>query len=82
MPNLIAWERRRGTVIAKRADRDGKPVSGFVTHIQRPDETVFLISDTIAARGGLLSSRDFRCEMLLRSDRYFAHAAIKEMHPP
>ena len=39
--NLIEWERRRATLIAKRTERDGKPVYRFNIKLQGEDETVF-----------------------------------------
>lgn len=39
--NLIEWERRRATLIAKRETRDGKPVYRFDIRLQGDDETVF-----------------------------------------
>lgn len=39
--NLIEWERRRGTLIATRTERDGTPVYRFDIQLQGQDETVF-----------------------------------------
>lgn len=39
--NLIEWERRRATLIAKRGERNGLPVYRFDIRIQGQDETVF-----------------------------------------
>ncbi|WP_116133312.1 protocatechuate 3,4-dioxygenase subunit alpha [Tropicimonas sp. IMCC34043] len=39
--NLIEWERRRQTLIAKRSMRDGTPVYRFEIRLQGEDETVF-----------------------------------------
>ncbi|MGI9402774.1 MAG: protocatechuate 3,4-dioxygenase subunit alpha [Rhizobiaceae bacterium] len=39
--NLIEWERRRSTLIAKRSERDGKAVYRFEIKLQGDDETVF-----------------------------------------
>lgn len=39
--NLIEWERRRGTLIAKRTEKDGKVVYRFDIRLQGEDETVF-----------------------------------------
>lgn len=39
--NLIEWERRRATLIAKRSLRDGIPVYRFDIRLQGEDETVF-----------------------------------------
>lgn len=39
--NLIEWERRRPTLIAKRTERDGQPVYRFDIKLQGEDETVF-----------------------------------------
>ncbi|MGR3758539.1 protocatechuate 3,4-dioxygenase subunit alpha [Roseobacteraceae bacterium NS-SX3] len=39
--NLIEWERRRATLIAKRSERDGTPVYRFDIRLQGEDETVF-----------------------------------------
>ncbi len=39
--NLIEWERRRATLIAKRHEADGKVVYRFDIRIQGEDETVF-----------------------------------------
>lgn len=39
--NLIEWERRRATLIAKRTERDGQPVYRFDVKLQGQDETVF-----------------------------------------
>ncbi|MCW8842474.1 MAG: protocatechuate 3,4-dioxygenase subunit alpha, partial [Rhodobacteraceae bacterium] len=39
--NLIEWERRRATLIAKRSERDGQTVYRFDLKIQGEDETVF-----------------------------------------
>ena len=39
--NMIEWERRRPTLIAKRSERNGKPVYRFDIHMQGEDETVF-----------------------------------------
>ncbi|WP_422039515.1 protocatechuate 3,4-dioxygenase subunit alpha [Roseibium sp.] len=39
--NLIEWERRRATLIAKRSVRDGKIVYRFDIKLQGEDETVF-----------------------------------------
>lgn len=39
--NVIEWERRRKTLIAKRSERDGKIVYRFDIRLQGEDETVF-----------------------------------------
>lgn len=39
--NLIEWENRRATLIARRTDRDGKTVYRFDIKVQGEDETVF-----------------------------------------
>ncbi|MCB1972818.1 MAG: protocatechuate 3,4-dioxygenase subunit alpha, partial [Geminicoccaceae bacterium] len=40
--NLIEWENRRGTLLAKRAgERDGVPVYRFEIRLQGDNETVF-----------------------------------------
>ncbi len=39
--NLIEWERRRQTLIARRTERDGKVVYRFDIRVQGEDETVF-----------------------------------------
>ncbi|MCP9482819.1 protocatechuate 3,4-dioxygenase subunit alpha [Shimia sp. CNT1-13L.2] len=39
--NLIEWERRRATLLAKRGERDGQIVYRFDIKIQGEDETVF-----------------------------------------
>ncbi len=39
--NLIEWERRRATLLAKRTERDGKVVYRFDICLQGEDETVF-----------------------------------------
>lgn len=39
--NLIEWERRRATLIAKRDQRDGVPVYRFDIRLQGDEETVF-----------------------------------------
>ncbi|SNS54102.1 protocatechuate 3,4-dioxygenase subunit alpha [Tropicimonas sediminicola] len=39
--NLIEWERRRATLIAKRGERDGQIVYRFDIKLQGQDETVF-----------------------------------------
>lgn len=39
--NLVEWEKRRATLIAKRTERDGKPVYRFDIRLQGDDETVF-----------------------------------------
>ena len=39
--NLIEWERRRATLIAKRSERDGQAVYRFDIKLQGQDETVF-----------------------------------------
>ena len=39
--NLIEWERRRATLLAKRSERDGKIVYRFDIKLQGEDETVF-----------------------------------------
>ncbi|MFT4012185.1 MAG: protocatechuate 3,4-dioxygenase subunit alpha [Paracoccus sp. (in: a-proteobacteria)] len=39
--NMIEWERRRATLIAKRGLRDGVPVYRFEIRLQGEDETVF-----------------------------------------
>ena len=39
--NLVEWERRRATLLAKRGERDGKVVYRFDIKIQGEDETVF-----------------------------------------
>ena len=39
--NLIDWERRRATLIARRTDRDGQIVYRFDIRVQGQDETVF-----------------------------------------
>ena len=39
--NLIEWENRRGTLIAKRTERDGIPVYRFDIRLQGEEETVF-----------------------------------------
>ncbi|MEM9632066.1 MAG: protocatechuate 3,4-dioxygenase subunit alpha [Pseudomonadota bacterium] len=39
--NLIEWERRRKTLLAKRTERDGKTVYRFDVKLQGEDETVF-----------------------------------------
>ena len=38
---LIEWERRRKTLLARRMERDGKPVYRFDIRVQGEDETVF-----------------------------------------
>ncbi|WP_299808629.1 protocatechuate 3,4-dioxygenase subunit alpha [uncultured Roseibium sp.] len=39
--NLIEWEQRRQTLIARKSERDGKPVYRFDIKLQGQDETVF-----------------------------------------
>ncbi|WP_298822670.1 protocatechuate 3,4-dioxygenase subunit alpha [uncultured Roseibium sp.] len=39
--NLIEWERRRATLLAKKNERDGKTVYRFDIKLQGEDETVF-----------------------------------------
>jgi protocatechuate 3,4-dioxygenase alpha subunit len=39
--NLIEWERRRATLLAKRGERDGQTVYRFDIKLQGADETVF-----------------------------------------
>ncbi|GGE62576.1 protocatechuate 3,4-dioxygenase subunit alpha [Actibacterium pelagium] len=39
--NIIEWERRRATLIAKRSERDGQIVYRFDIKLQGEDETVF-----------------------------------------
>lgn len=39
--NLIEWERRRATLLAKRQERDGQVVYRFDVRLQGEDETVF-----------------------------------------
>ena len=39
--NLIEWERRRATLIAKRSERDGKVIYRFDIRLQGGSETVF-----------------------------------------
>ncbi len=39
--NIIEWERRRATLIAKRSERDGQIVYRFDIRLQGEDETVF-----------------------------------------
>ena len=39
--NLIEWENRRATLIAKRSERDGQPVYRFDIRLQGNNETVF-----------------------------------------
>ncbi len=39
--NLVEWERRRATLIAKRTERDGAVVYRFDVKLQGEDETVF-----------------------------------------
>ncbi|MFZ7091743.1 protocatechuate 3,4-dioxygenase subunit alpha [Primorskyibacter sp. 2E233] len=39
--NLIEWERRRATLIAKRSEKDGQVVYRFDIRLQGEDETVF-----------------------------------------
>ncbi|POF33684.1 protocatechuate 3,4-dioxygenase subunit alpha [Roseibium marinum] len=39
--NLVEWERRRQTLIARKSERDGKPVYRFDIKLQGQDETVF-----------------------------------------
>ena len=39
--NVIEWERRRATLIAKREQRDGRPVYRFDIRLQGESETVF-----------------------------------------
>jgi len=39
--NIIEWERRRATLIAKRSERDGQVVYRFDIRLQGEDETVF-----------------------------------------
>jgi protocatechuate 3,4-dioxygenase, alpha subunit len=39
--NLIEWENRRATLIARRTERDGKNVYRFDINLQGEDETVF-----------------------------------------
>ena len=39
--NLIEWERRRATLIARRTERDGQTVYRFDIRLQGEDETVF-----------------------------------------
>ncbi|MEC9401430.1 MAG: protocatechuate 3,4-dioxygenase subunit alpha, partial [Pseudomonadota bacterium] len=39
--NLIEWEKRRQTLIARKTERDGKTAYRFEVKLQGPDETVF-----------------------------------------
>lgn len=39
--NLIEWEHRRATLLAKRTEQDGKTVYRFDIHLQGENETVF-----------------------------------------
>lgn len=39
--NMIEWESRRPTLLAKRTEKDGKAIYRFVIRIQGEDETVF-----------------------------------------
>ena len=39
--NLIEWENRRATLIARRTERDGKTVYRFDIRLQGENETVF-----------------------------------------
>ena len=39
--NVIEWEKRRETLIAKRSERDGETVYRFDIRLQGDDETVF-----------------------------------------
>lgn len=39
--NIIEWERRRATLLAKRTEKDGKTVYRFDIQLQGQDETVF-----------------------------------------
>jgi protocatechuate 3,4-dioxygenase alpha subunit len=39
--NIIEWERRRATLLAKRTEKDGKVVYRFDIQLQGQDETVF-----------------------------------------
>lgn len=39
--NLVEWERRRATLIAKRTERDGEVIYRFDIKLQGEDETVF-----------------------------------------
>ncbi|MEX0286548.1 MAG: protocatechuate 3,4-dioxygenase subunit alpha, partial [Paracoccaceae bacterium] len=39
--NLIEWERRRDTLIARRTEQEGKPVYRFDIKLQGEGETVF-----------------------------------------
>ncbi|WP_300443556.1 protocatechuate 3,4-dioxygenase subunit alpha [uncultured Mameliella sp.] len=39
--NIIEWERRRATLLAKRSEKDGKTVYRFDIQLQGQDETVF-----------------------------------------
>lgn len=39
--NIIEWERRRATLLAKRSEKDGKVVYRFDIQLQGQDETVF-----------------------------------------
>lgn len=39
--NMIEWVNRRGTLIARRGERDGRPVYRFDIRLQGEDETVF-----------------------------------------
>ncbi len=39
--NLIEWESRRQTLIAKCAEEDGQVIYRFDIHLQGPDETIF-----------------------------------------
>lgn len=39
--NLIEWERRRATLLARRTEKDGKTVYRFDIRLQGEDETVF-----------------------------------------
>ncbi|WP_420326901.1 protocatechuate 3,4-dioxygenase subunit alpha [Mameliella sp.] len=39
--NIIEWERRRATLLAKRTEKDGKAVYRFDIQLQGQDETVF-----------------------------------------
>jgi len=41
--NLIEWENRRRTLVARREMRDGKPVYRFDIRLQGADETVFFV---------------------------------------
>ena len=52
--NLIEWENRRATLLAKRSERDGQFVYRFDIKLQGDDETVFFDEQSSSTNGNII----------------------------